>query len=318
MKLSHMGRLVTLMTTVTLAFTGCGGAGTTSAAPLGAIGPLEGNGSRMLPGAKQGDLMYVAGLSGKSYVLSYPQGKLVGTIDVSAAGACSDSSGDVFLPVQDTVLEYTHGATVPSATLNLPYNGYSCAVDPVTGNLAVTLSSNRSVAVFPDASGTPTTYQVDLTDYFCGYDSQGNLFVDGWTQSTLLGLSELPKGASEFTDVAISPYSTYAPGQVQWDGQYVTVQVGAGQHKPQAFAIYRLAISDYVATIAGTTRIKGIKHIMAASWLDGDTVIVPYGIQGIRIPNIGFWRYPQGGRPAREIKNVAGKFANFSAVTISV
>ena len=53
MKLSHMGRLVTLMTTVTLAFTGCGGAGTTSAAPLGAIGPLEGNGSRMLPGASK-------------------------------------------------------------------------------------------------------------------------------------------------------------------------------------------------------------------------------------------------------------------------
>ena len=58
------------------------------------------------------------------------------------------------------------------------------------------------------------------------------------------------------------------------------MQVGAGQHKPQAFAIYRLAISDYVATIAGTTRIKGIKHIMAASWLDGALLSFPTESEG--------------------------------------
>jgi hypothetical protein len=301
-----------------LALAGCG----SQIAPTG--GDITGAASAshgkswMLPEAKSEDLMYVAGLSGASYVLSYPQGKLVGTIDVSAAGACSDSSGNVFLPVQDTVLKYPHGAIVPNATLNLPYSGYSCAVDPVTGNLAVTLSENRSVAIFADATGTATTYPVDLTDFFCGYDDQGNLFVDGWTQSTLLGLTELPEGASQFSDVGITPYIAYAPGQVQWDGHHMTVQVAAKQHKPEDFAIYRLAISDYEATIVGTTRIKGIKHMMGVSWLYGDTVIIPYGIQGVRFPNVGFWKYPRGGRPMRQIRNVAGKFASFSGVTISL
>ncbi len=305
---------------VALAFlAGCGGQAVTTGAVSGAAMPQAAHGqSWMSPEAKHDDLMYVAGLSGESYVLSYPQGKLVGTIDVSAASACSDSAGNVYLPVQNTVLKYAHGATVPSATLSLPYNGYSCAVDPLTGDLAVTLSSNRSVAVFAAATGTPTTYQVNLTDYFCGYDDQGNLFVDGWTPSTLLGLAVLPSGGSMFSNISINPYITYAPGQVQWDGQYVTIQVGAGQHKPQAFAIYRLAISGDEATIVGATQIKGLKHMAAQSWIYGNTVIMPYGIQDVRFPNIGFWRYPQGGRPTREIKNVAGKFANFSGVTLSV
>ena len=162
-------------------------------------------------------LLYVTG-AGHSFILSYPGGKLIGTIDQGAAGACSDSSGNVFLTGSAGIAEYAHGGTSPIATLTIPgsiqTNG--CGVDPKTGNLAVTfgsLSYPENVAVFQDAQGTPTTYTADFPTYFCGYDEQETVFVDGLGRSGNLALSELPKGASGFSDITTSPMIFAFPGR---------------------------------------------------------------------------------------------------------
>ena len=94
MKLSDMGRLVTLMTTVTLAFAGCGGqpqGQSTFPEGLTAVRQVNQHGK-----SGSGDLIYAAAM-GKSYVLTYPQGKLVGTVSVGALDSCSDDAGNVFL-----------------------------------------------------------------------------------------------------------------------------------------------------------------------------------------------------------------------------
>ncbi|HEX3370433.1 MAG TPA: hypothetical protein VHS56_12705, partial [Candidatus Cybelea sp.] len=63
---------------------------------------------------RKSELIYAAG-DGHTYVITYPQGRLVGTIDEGGFDACSDSSGNVYLAVDaPRVDEFVHGATTPS------------------------------------------------------------------------------------------------------------------------------------------------------------------------------------------------------------
>jgi hypothetical protein len=261
--------------------------------------------------------MYLSGLAGKSYVLSYPDGKLVGTIDQTANGACSDSSGNVFLPGVGGVSEYAHGATKPIATLSLPENGNGCSVDPTTGSLAVTLIANNGVAVFENASGTATLYPTENEAYYGGYDNLGNLFVDGFGSSGLW-LAELPAGGNTFSNLNLDQPIIYNPGQVQWDGSYITVEVGVNTKKPlDTLAIDRLSLSRSVAHVVSQTKFKGIKGAPQESWIYRNTILVPLGLHGAA-PNIGLWAYPKGGKAKKVIKKAAGSTAIFTGVTISV
>ena len=72
----------------------------------------------------------------------------------------------------DDVLEYPHGGTKPSETLqDLPnYYPSSCAVDPVSGDLAVTnqaISGTGNVVIFRHATGylsrTPSPRSIRTT-----------------------------------------------------------------------------------------------------------------------------------------------------------
>jgi hypothetical protein len=136
---------------------------------------------------------------------------------------CADDVGNVFIPNDDKVLKYAHGDTAPNAALSLPgSHALACAVDPATGNLAVIFSgSGTDVAVFPDASGSPTLYNAHNLPAYCGYDGSGDLFVDGIEGTGHYALAVLPSGASDFSKLSL-PQSAGQPGQVQWDSTYIT------------------------------------------------------------------------------------------------
>ncbi|MGA8796316.1 MAG: hypothetical protein WB526_04515 [Candidatus Cybelea sp.] len=141
----------------------------------------------------------------------------------------------------------------------------------------------------------PTVYQDSNMDYFgyCGYDDAGNLFADG-SGKYQLALAELPAGGTSLIDISVSQ-SIGNPGQVQWDGSYITVQDEAAPG-----SIYQLEVSGSTATIAGVTKLDGITHFADASWIQGHTVLV--GSKPGRKPmNIRFWRYPQGGKAYQRI-----------------
>jgi hypothetical protein len=247
------------------------------------------------------------------YVISYPQGQLVGKVDLPdefhSQGICSDSQGDIFVPIafDAEVVEYAHGGTQPTATLKDP-GGWpsSCSVDPTTGNLAVTnpnytYEQDSNVAVYADAQGDPTYYSGSgILPMDCGYDNQGNLFVGGE------GFAELPRGAENFTNITL-PHGI-GGGQIQWDGKYITVS--------SFTTIYRLRISGSTATIAGKTRLKGLslKNASGASWIQGSE-IVAIG-PGKRDNKVGFWDYPHSGK-AVTIVNL-GRHTSPTAVTVSV
>jgi hypothetical protein len=264
-----------------------------------------------------GGLIYAA--SKPSYVLTYPQGKLVGTIKQGASDACSDSSGNVFL-VGGDVEEYLHGATSPSATFSPPGSAYGCAVDPTSGDLAVVYSrtSGSDVAIFPNGTGQPVLYTSGLTAFYCGYDAQGDLFVDGIGQGGSSALNELPQGAGTFQALTIAPQIDGFFARVQYDGNYITVESQpASKHNPHVVMIKRLSVMGSTATVVGSTSLKRIRRTATLSWIQGDRVVIAYGNSGRYNPNIGYWKYPAGGAPVKEVKHPNGKTTNLEAVTIS-
>ncbi|MGA8099265.1 MAG: hypothetical protein WB810_11480, partial [Candidatus Cybelea sp.] len=132
---------------------GCG-----SQPPIGVPGAMpqtralathaERGGSWMLPEAKnRGALLYVTGGCGGACVLSYPRGELVGQLNVGEganSGVCTDARGDVYISNSTSVVEYTHGGTIPVATFNVPGNDAAgCSVDPTSGNLAVAFTGTE-------------------------------------------------------------------------------------------------------------------------------------------------------------------------------
>lgn len=239
------------------------------------------------------DLVYATGGCGGVCVLSYPDGKLKGSISLTypVGGDCSDSAGNVFVTNNGQVLEYAHGGTTPIATLSLPgLNAGACGVDPKTGNLAVTCCGGGigNVAIFPNATGAPTLYQASNGASYLGYDTDGNLFVSGYT-SDQNALAELPYGTSSFIPIAING-KPGGPGQVQWDGRFITIE-----NQRNDITIARLRVSGSTASVVGKTRLKSPKWA-TQSWIVGNRVVTPYSSRGGVTNKIGIWRYPQSGK----------------------
>jgi hypothetical protein len=250
----------------------------------------------------KGALLYADGGCGGACVLSYPAGKLVGVIKgLGLGGVCADGSGDVFLTYDATVFEFAHGGFSPIATLSLPgVQASGCSVDPTTGNLAVVFrGSGVDVAVFTDAKGTPATYYSQLSSSaYCGYDNSGDLFVDGYDQQ-FAGFSVMPFDGNEFSKLSISKYTPLPPGQVQWDGQYITYE-STGRADT---TVSRLQVTDSAVTVVGTTHFN-LKHRSEASWIYGDRIFIPYDVRGFSGGReIGVWKYPGGGTQTQLIKN---------------
>jgi hypothetical protein len=276
----------------------------------------------MLPEAKNEDLIYATGGCGGTCVLSYPAGKLVGSLDAGAEGdldvaGCVDGDGDVFLPDYQSELEYAHGGDKPIARLELQGSKGACSVDSRTGNLAVIYNaSGIGIAIFVNAKGTPQIYGAGIIPYGIGYDNQGNLFVSGLIVSGLTyghtpGLAELTNGGGNFTALTISKKVGF-PGQVQWDGKYITYEGTTKGH----ISVSRLSIARSAATIVSKSRFKGISSNAYLSWIYGDTIIIPYANPGAkgRAAAIGLWKYPKGGNVISTIR----KFGSYKNRTISL
>jgi hypothetical protein len=245
---------------------GCGG----SQLPVGGPGGISQSraiamhagrgGSWLRQGAKAKELLYVT--SGTVVdVYSYPQGQLDGQLTGFADpyGDCSDPKGDVYVTdyVANVLVEYAHGGTQPIRTLSVPGSGpWSCAVDPSSGDLAVTTAGNSSgagadVAIYRKANGTPKTYtdRAILSYAYCSYDGVGNLFVDGMPARGYgydFELAELARRGRSLKAVTLQGGVPWMGG-LQWDGQYLAV----GQ--PIRPTIWQYAIGGRFGTATGST-----------------------------------------------------------------
>ena len=271
-------------------------------------------GSWMAPGAKKLDLLYVSDYETNDvYAYSYPAGKLSGVLRgvlrdaVMPAGLCADRAGDVFIPnsSNSTVLEYAHGGTKLVATLTdrnrLPY---SCAVDPASGDLAVTnlvsASGAGDVAVYARARGTPKRYVYGFVYkyYFGAYDDRGNLFVSASDDvpSEPFALLELAKGAKALTGLTLDR-GVAVPGGVAWDGKHVTLA------DPSASKIYRVAIEGSSVTTLGTTVLRRTRSLAQYAIANGRLAAASF-----RGANVALWRYPAGGAPLQTLGDLGEPF----------
>src|SRR5579863_582795 len=263
--------------------------------------------SWMSPEANKSDLLYLDDQTGNVYVYSYPKGELMGTLTglPDPQGECVDRKGDVFFTTfgGEEILEYAHGGTSPINTLSNPGEYMEgCSVDKKTGDLAVidfeptTGGGGASVAIFANASGSPTI----LSDanlylgYQIGYDSKGNIFVDGVDSSRNFEFAELPKGSSSFTEITLDVAIT-TPGGVQWDGKYVTVGDAKNGN------IYQTDGAG--GTVEGTTSLSDSDGIFQY-FIDGKRVVGPNAYSA----NAGIWKYPKGGSPTVTLTGLTDPF----------
>jgi hypothetical protein len=290
---------------------GCGG----SQPPIGAPGTMpqghaiathaQRGGSWMLPEAQSEDLLYAAATESDAvYVFAYRTHKLVGTLTGLNAplGLCADQTGNVWIVNGEigypSVVEYAHGGTSPIATLYGmgPYPN-DCAVDPTTGNLAVSgWASPPSVAIYADAKGQPTVYNDYAALYFydCTYDSSGNLYVSGASNGAAeFLLAELPAGSADFSRVTIDKQIRRL-SEIQWDGTYIAIADSGRSSHPRR--VYRVSVSDGIAKVIGSFTLLGAaKDTLAQPWIGRGDIV--FNHQG-RKAKLSMWKYPRGGKVA--------------------
>ncbi|HEX3368550.1 MAG TPA: hypothetical protein VHS56_03160 [Candidatus Cybelea sp.] len=253
-----------------------------------------------------GDLVYMAedenigiySFAGKEV------GELKGFEFSYSSGLCSDMQGNVWAAYEDSLLEYQRGGTIPIAQLYTPGNPTSCAVDPATGDIAVTEQSNASgsnVAVFSGIYATPAIYaDADIFYYeFSTFDSQGDLFVNGvGLKKNHSVLAELLKGGSTLGTVTTDEKFEKVGG-LQWDGQDLA------DGDSERHVIYEMSVASGHATTVGTIKLGG--------WIDPRfKVIEPFAIGNGQIVltisdrQTGFYKYPAGGKSIRRLPITTG------------
>jgi hypothetical protein len=268
----------------------------------------NGESSWMARDAKTHDLLYLSNyMDGSVYAYSYPEGKLKGwLLNTHASGICSNQNGDVFIPEKNEILQYVHGDARPIEVLPSPLGGASqfCAVDPATGNLAVSGSTSREsgVAIYTGAENNPRVYRNRKGAYWSGtYDYQGNLFVEATTGNAdgIVNLVELPKSGTRMWNIAWNGMRPERLGSIQWDGKYLAAESPESRTGPAT--IFRYTVTGRQAKLIGRITLTGATSPLQF-WIHGAQIVVPNrsssssGAGGVML-----YGYPGGDGPTRII-----------------
>lgn len=305
-------RRYALVIAAAASLSGCGGLGLAQderQPPMGAAGTPRTAGvarSWMAPDAKSKDLLYVVNYTTVD-VFSYPQNVLEGQLtELSRPVAdCADRRGNVYISdyANGAIFEFPHGGTAPIRSFWPPRPGSApnaCAVDPKSGDLAVTFYGTDSgylgyLAVYPKSTGPAKFYTNPYFFHYgyCAYDDEGNLFVDG-TYAKDYGnnaiLAELPRGGAALLPLAINYLTGWIAG-IQWDGQYLAVGQSVSPW------IYRYKISGTNGWYDDATKLAGA-YAIAQFIIDGKQAIVTnlyYVDRYVAKWDVLVFSYPAGG-----------------------
>jgi hypothetical protein len=224
-------------------------------------------------------------------------------------GMCSDSGGNVYVANTNytEVLKLSRTGSV-LATYSDTY-GYpvGCAVDPATGNLAVSdifgFSGAGQVLVYTSPSSSPTVLSnpSQYFYYFVGYGPGSSLWVSGRNSYGTYMLSGC--GSSSCSTIPLSGGTVYFPGAVQWDntrGDWVVFdQLCNGTNASCSYPVSGSGVlgtatvynnyngSGACDMVQGTIAAHGMKYVAG-----GD-----YEYCGAASSTAGRWAYTAGGNP---------------------
>lgn len=306
----------TAWTAATIAALSACGAGSVQP-PLAPAAASQHTASWMSPAAATASsLLYISDSQAFDvYVYTFPDLKLTGVLTgfERPEGECSDAKGDIWITDNQTtqILRYHHGGTKAVAVLTDPL-GYpgGCAIDPSTGDLAVTnlfdFSGNGGVLIYKKATGTPRAYTNPSQEYYYldGYDDKGNLYVSGKSSSGSYRLSVLRRGKHIMSTVSVSGATIYFPGTVQWSGSSLLLGDQRCRHRKTSCL--------YEAVVSGTT--ARITHRVP---LTGSCTVAQVALQKGRLAGGDYWRcgghghdtadvwaYPRGGHPLKAVTGI--------------
>ena len=337
MRIYHFGLCAVSLCIGAITFSACGSSATSvvagrSSAILTRALAHSARGSWMLPEAKHEDLLYVAASPDEQHgivcVYSYPQGRLVGTLTGFAVprGECADSAGNVFIVTyanesmsSSTIYQYAHGGTNTIATLSDPNTALGCAVDPTTGNLAV---SGDGVAIFKNASGSPTMYYSSEYRFaYCSYADRGNLYLTAANgqYADQLVLVRLASGGSDFEQITLNA-KLYSSSDiwptVQWDGKQMAV-TSDPYRKP--ITLYRLRITGSSGVVRQSAALSSRTNNYSGELWIQEKSVVGVGFARHHYQAAFVWPYPKGGVPGRTIERLGKtRFLAVSGVAVSV
>lgn len=268
-------------------------------------------------GATSNDLLYVVYPnfgSLRGYVGAYsfpydvPEGQISGF--TTPVGDCTDAKGDLYVVNEDeitsSVVEYAHGGTKAIRTLSVPgINAFSCAVDPTSGDLAVTdygtqRGQGAMVVIYPKATGLPRQYKgSSILNYaYCTYDDADNLFVDGtytggYQSATV---AELPRGRDSLLPVKLDQGIDWLSG-IQWDGKYLAVGQAV---KPY---IFRFKIRGKRGTLVGSTPLTDATNAFQFALAGNRAIVSNYYFEDRYIYewDVLTYGYPAGGNSIEKI-----------------
>jgi hypothetical protein len=271
--------------------------------------------SWMLAEANSRDLIYVANINSGVTVYTYPRGELIGNLQgfKRPNGLCVDRKGNIFVANfgGGTIVEYAHGGKSPIETLRDDGTPNGCAIDPTTGDLAVTnwcdgpvgsCYSSGTVLIYKKARGAPKAFTDSFTTQmdYCTYDKAGNLFVDGSDGFYSTGFAELPKGSRTFEKLALAlpKGAEKYPGGLQWNDGLLAFTASDDN------AIYEYKIDGAQGTRVHITQLKGVEKGYGTNqfWVFGGMAVVPV----LSTPKhadgvVAVFKYPAGGQPIKII-----------------
>jgi len=278
------------------------------------------------PSGSSGDIIYVSTVKGVVLV-SYPEGKIISTIPFYTSDipitVCSDpNAGNVFLPENNTIYEYAHGATTPDATLSVPSgyeDAYGCALDPLTGDLAVAVvvvGGYGALLVYPKATGTPTVYRNKQIEFFgyLAYDASGNLFSAIEKRTFGWFIAEIPAGKTQVKFLKIVGCACQ-PGKLEWDGEHLVFE---DSNSGQSY-LGQLSVAKNSVTLVGMVEPRGIVN-NDAFWINNRHVFGRFVAirHGNNVP-VGVWAYPSNGKHKKAFYDISkGEKNGIYDITISV
>jgi hypothetical protein len=205
-------------------------------------------------------------------------------------GLCAEKGrGDFWVTNSgsEVLAEYKANTTTEITSLSVSSYGdpAGCAVSN-TGTVVASLITGGEVVVFPHGTGSGTEYDDALEEtFFATFDSSGDLFVDGFNSEFIPAVAEMPAGSSTFHIVDL-PNSIEFPGNIQWDGKYVTV------NDQEAYDIYQYTVSGSSATLEGTVSYSGASDC-DQTWIYKGYFLCPDAGDN----NAKVYAYPGGGAP---------------------
>ena len=277
MKTSTLGRVV--IAAALFSLTACGGE-RRAASPADGIAnvlPPETDRAPQLHGTQQSPKLAITITDGQEVeTYDYVTHAVLRQISVAYSGVlCSDKAGDVWVSSAgrngSEMLEYPPGATQPSAAL-FSYPPAGCAVDPASGDLAVVTWGDarrkQNLEIYASARGLPKTYSYGPLKYwyYCAYDGNGNLVIQGYDRQNAVAYAELQKGHKNLVAVNISTTDGDVAG-IQWDGKYFVV----GYENDNT--LYRYAVRRGQATQIGEIKLADPHEYMNGFGLHHDTLV---------------------------------------------